>query len=512
VAGGILASRVFGLVLQRVVAHYLGQSTAPADAFAAAFRIPNLLQNLFGEGVLSASFIPEYTRLVARGEHAEARQVAGAVAGLLAVIVTIVAGLGVLAAPTLVDVLVPGFAGERRTLVIGLVRILFPGVALLVLSAWCLGILNSHRRFFLSYAAPVIWNLAIIGATLFAGFGGRPADDIVRWAVTGALVGSVLQLAVQLPVALRLLGGLRLTLDTANRHVRAVLGNFAPVFVSRGVVQISGYLDSIIASWLPLGAVAALTNAQLLYTLPISLFGMSVAAAELPELSEQAGRDGGAGHALRDRLGRGARQVAFFVVPAAVGFLTLGHLVAGVVFQSGAFTRADALWVWGTLAGATIGLVPQSLGRLLTSAHYALADTRSPLRFAGLRVGFGLAFGLPAALFVPDLIGVDPKWGTAGLALGTALAASIEYQLLRRSLVRRVGSWRAPLDYWMKLWGSAALSAAVGWSLALLLGAAPPLITGLIVILVFAAVYFATTRWLGVPEAGMLRARLGRNR
>src|SRR4051812_19758003 len=164
VAAGILLSRILGLVRNRVFAHFFGTSDA-ADAFNAAFRIPNFLQNVFGEGVLSASFIPVYARLVGRGDDEEAGRVAGAVAAVLALLVSVLVLLGVVSAPFLTDILAGGFDGAKRDLTVRLVRILFPGAGLLVLSAWCLGILNSHRRFLLSYAAPVVWNVAMI-ATL----------------------------------------------------------------------------------------------------------------------------------------------------------------------------------------------------------------------------------------------------------------------------------------------------------------------------------------------------------
>jgi len=168
VAAGILLSRIVGLVRQRVLAHFLATSDA-ADAFAAAFRIPNFLQNLFGEGALSASFIPVYASLLAREDREEAGRVAGAIGSVLALAMAVLVLVGVLATPLLIDAIAPGFEGEKRLLAIRLVRILFPGAALLVLSAWCLGVLNSHRKFFLSYAAPVIWNVAIIAALVAAG-------------------------------------------------------------------------------------------------------------------------------------------------------------------------------------------------------------------------------------------------------------------------------------------------------------------------------------------------------
>ncbi|MDP9249836.1 MAG: murein biosynthesis integral membrane protein MurJ, partial [Chloroflexota bacterium] len=151
VAAGILLSRILGLVRNRVFAHYLGTSDA-ADAFNAAFKIPNFLQNLFGEGVLSASFIPVYSQLLGREDREEARRIAGAVFSLLALATSTLVIAGVLLTPVLIDVIAPGFEGEKREITIKLVRILFPGSGLLFMSAWCLGVLNSHRRFFLSYA------------------------------------------------------------------------------------------------------------------------------------------------------------------------------------------------------------------------------------------------------------------------------------------------------------------------------------------------------------------------
>ena len=459
---------MFGLVRQRIIAHFLGQSTFAADAFYAAFRIPNFLQNLFGEGVLSASMIPEYTRLVAAGREKDARHLAGAVGGLLGTLVLAIVAVGVTAAPVLVDVIVPGFHGERRDLAITLVRILFPGVGALVFSAWCLAILNSHRRFLLSYTAPVIWNVTIIAATLIPS---RHAtgEQLVIWTAWGAVVGSVLQFAIQLPSVWKLTGGVALSLDTKDERVRKVLGNFAPVFLSRGVVQISGFIDAMIASILPLGAVAVISNAQTLYLLPVSLFAMSVAAAELPELSEEAGDSAPRTEALRSRITAGSERIAFFIIPSAVAFLTLGHWIAGILLQSGRFSRADSYWVWATLAGSSVGMLAGSIGRLLTSTYYALNDIRTPLKYAVLRVALTLGLGLAAALEGPKLLHVDLKWGTAGLTASAGLAGWIEFALLRRTLTRRIGDFSMPAGLVPKLWGAAFLSAGASWAASFLL-------------------------------------------
>src|SRR5215831_761724 len=252
VAIGIFCSRIFGLVRQRVFAHYFGL-TAPADAFTVGFRIPNLLSNLFGEGSLSGSFIPVYAVLLAKGDRKQADHVAGAIFSLLAVALSAMVLAGVLATPLLIAAIAPGFAGAQRELTIQIVRILFPGMGLMVLSAWCLGVLNSHQRFFISYAAPVVWNVAMIATLLI--FGGR--TELPRLAVLlawGSVVGNLLMFLVQLPAVWRVAPGIRPAFDASSTHVRTVVRNFGPVLVSRGVVQLGAYVDQIISTWLPVGA------------------------------------------------------------------------------------------------------------------------------------------------------------------------------------------------------------------------------------------------------------------
>ena len=253
VAVGIFCSRITGLVRQRVFAYYFGLGLE-ADAFYAALRIPNFLQNLFGEGALSASFIPVYAGLLARGERKEADRVAGAIVALLALVVSVLVLVGMLATPVFIDLIAPGFRGDKRTLTIDIVRVLFPGTGLLVLSAWCLGVLNSHHRFLLSYASGVMWNVAMIATLLI--FGGRASlPTLAVYLAWGSVAGSALQFGVQVPFVLRLAPDLRLALDTASTHVHTIVRNFIPAFISRGVVQLSGYIDTLLATWLPSGAV-----------------------------------------------------------------------------------------------------------------------------------------------------------------------------------------------------------------------------------------------------------------
>ena len=508
VAAGIFLSRLAGLVRQRVLSHYLGLSL-PADAFNQAFRIPNFLQNLFGEGVLSASFIPAYSRLRAEGREADARSLAGAVLGILSVTVALLVALGITTAPWLVYLLAPGFQGPKRELTIELVRILFPGVGLLVLSAWCLSILNSHRKFFLSYAAPVVWNLAIILATVMAPSDG-PLTTVVLWVAWGAVVGGALQLLVQLPSVLRLLPGLRAGLGHGHAGVRTVLGNFFPAFVTRGVTQISAFVDGILASLLPGGAVTAIANAQQLYTLPVSLFGMSIAAAELPELSAAAatGRDG---HAeLLARLDAGRRRVAFFVVPTVVAFLLLGEVIAALIFQTGLFSADDARYVWMILAGSATGLLATTQGRLYNSVYFALHDTRAPLRFATIRVTLSIMLGYLAAVPLPRLLELNPRWGAAGITVAGGVSAWVEFLLLKRGLAQRIGAEAPRGSYPWRLWGAALLAGAAGWLALTLAGDGfGPIARAALVLTPFGLTYLLVAALAGIPLARRMIGRAG---
>jgi putative peptidoglycan lipid II flippase len=510
VAAGILLSRLVGLVRNRVFAHYFGTSDA-ADAFNAAFRIPNFLQNLFGEGVLSASFIPVYAGLRARGDDREAERVAAAVAALLGLVTAALVLLGVLLTPWLIAVIAPGFEGAKRDATIRLVRILFPGAGLLVLSAWCLGVLNSHRRFFLSYAAPVLWNVAIIASLLAFGRGRAPYPlaEIAAW---GSVLGSLLQLGVQLPAVTRLLDGLRPRLARGSAPVAVVLRNFGPVFVGRGVVQISAYVDTVLASLLPTGAVAGLSYAQVIYTLPVSLFGMSVSAAELPAMASAVasatGSESDRAAQLRARLGAGLRQIAFLVVPSAVAFLALGDVVAGALYQSGAFTREMTVYVWGILAGSAVGLLASTMGRLYSSAFYAMHDTRTPLRFAILRVVLTIGLGYLFALPLPRALGIGARWGAAGLTASAGIAGWIEFLLLRRALNRRIGVTGLAARLVAQLWGAGLAAAGLAWGVRLALPAAHPILAALAVLSAYGAVYFLVTDRLGIPEARAVMRRL----
>lgn len=466
-----------------------------------------MLQNLFGEGVLSASFIPVYARLLAKGEREEAARVAGAIFSLLALITSVLVLVGILATPFLIELIAPGFHGETRRLAIQLVRIFFPGVGFLVLAAWCLGILNSHRRFFLPYVVGVIWSITTILALLI--FGSQSRDSYLAvYAAWGAVTGNALQFFVQVPVVLRVLPVLRFTLRSANENVRAVIRNFAPVFVSRGVVQLSGFIDAFLASFLPTGSLAAFSTAQILSFLPISLFGISISAAELPAMSSAIGTEQEIAATVRERLRSSSRRIAFFVIPSAVAFFALGDIVAAAIYQSGRFTHQDAVFVWAILAGSAVGLVAQTIGRLYSSAYYALRDTQTPMRFAIIRVILTTGLGYFCALPLPKLLGIDQHWGAAGLTLSAGIAGWLEFLLLRRGMNQKIGKVPFPPLEFVKLWGSAIIAAAAAWAIKITLHPSHPRVAAVLILIPYGAVYLGITALLGLNQAGSILNRL----
>jgi len=514
VGAGILLSRIAGLVRESIFAHYLGNSAA-ADAFKAGFRIPNILQNLFGEGVLSASFIPVYSRLLSEGNEEAADLVAWAVGAILAAAIAVLVLFGVIGAPWLIDAIAPGFRGDTRQLTIRIVQVLFPGAGMLVMSAWCLGVLNSHHRFFASYAAPVAWNLAIIATLLVYG----PRASQSRLAIDlawGSVIGALLQILVQLPQTLPLLGRLQLHFERVQSELKVVFNNLMPVIASRGAAQVSGYIDNLLASLLPTGAVAAVNYAQILYLLPISLFGMSVAAAELPTMSRATlsstagGVPATTAEILRARLNAGLRQISFLVVPSAAAFLFIGDVIVALLFESGRFGHRDAIYVWSILAGSAVGMLAATMSRLYNSTYYALSDTRTPLRFALVRVTLTLALGYLGAIVLPPELGVARRWGAVGLSASAGIAAWIEFSLLRWKLNRRLGSTGLSRSYLLSLWGMALAASTAALAVKFSLHAGPRL-TALAVIPIYGAVYLGLALWLRVPELTRLTGHaLGR--
>lgn len=465
VGAGIAFSRLAGLLRETVIAAFLGSGPA-VEAFTAAFRIPNMMQNLLGEGVLSASFIPTYSKLLAEGKEKEAGRLASTILLLLVLVVVVLDWFAMTFAGALTDLVASGYTGERRDLTITLVRITTPGIGLLVLSAWCLGVLNSHRKFFLSYVAPVIWNLVQVLAVSAFGWlvytqaaGGLDHDSVELVTVLGyaTVVGALAQLLVQLPATIRAEPNLVFKI-TWDEHAKGVVRRFLPVVGARGVIQISAWIDVWLASYLAVGAVATMRYASFLFLLPISLFGMSIAAAELPELATLR-QD-----AIMTRFRAAYARIAYFVLPVATAYLVAGDYLTGLLFERGQFTATDSSHVWMVLGVMAFGLLFSTLSRLLQSALYSLNETALPSRASIARVvvsalvggvamlqfdQFGLVDHLPVLLgelpqfeALPDALREAPdapRLGAVGIAVGLVTGSLVEFTVLSIGVRKRLG-------------------------------------------------------------------------
>ncbi len=522
---GILLSRIAGLLRELVASRVIGQGRI-ADALVAALRIPNLLQNLLGEGVLSASFVPVYSELLEDGDEQEANRVAGAIGAMLMTITAVCVLILVLAARPITGLLAWGLTGESFDLAVDLTRIVAVGLGFMVMSAWCLGILNSHRRFFLPYAAPVLWNAVQVVALVIAWQREWSIADAARGVAIALAIGGALQLLVQLPTVLRLARGLQLRTDGDNPHVRDIRRRFGPAVLGRGAVQLSAYLDLILASFLAAGGLAALFRAQILYTLPVSLFAMSVAAAELPELSRLNADPG----AVATRADAALRRIAFWMLGSSLMLIAAGEPVVKLLFEGRNFTPADSSLVWLILVFYALGLPAIGLSRMLQNANFALGDTSGPARIAAIRVATAAGVGL-LVMFPLDRawIGIDGieglgdalglhgpldaeirsdesivRLGAIGLAIGSAIGAWVELALLTSLSRRRLPGLRSPLTTLRPAALAASVAFAVTAGMKLVAGDLPIILSVVAIVGVGGMVYVVAAFRTGVKEADMV--------
>jgi putative peptidoglycan lipid II flippase len=431
VTAGILFSRLFGLVRQRIIGHYFGIGPF-ADVITAAFRVGNITQNLLGEGTLSASFIPVYARTRAAGRSEEATRFALTALGFLLFAVGAASAIGVALAPVLTRLIAPGFEGEPLALTTSAVRVLFPMTALLVLSAWALGVLNAHRRFFLAYVAPVVWSAAQIAALVIFGEGlGRRGEPLLAALVWSALAGAVLQLLLLLPAARALLGALRPHFDRADPRLREAVARLPNALLGRGVIQLSGIVDFALVSFFGTGAQAAMNAAQMIYFLPMAILGTGEAAAALPDMaSDTAEADVERRNArLRARLGGSLARVTTLTVPATLVLALLGGEVIRVALQSGKFDAAATERVRAIVLAYAFALLGNASARVLTTTSWAIGDTRTPARYAIWRV---------VASTIGSLILM--QWlEVVGVVLGAVIAAWVETFALGWKLRKQIG-------------------------------------------------------------------------
>jgi putative peptidoglycan lipid II flippase len=417
-------SRILGLVRDMVLARLFGAGMA-ADAFFVAFRIPNLLRSLFAEGSLTIAFIPVFTEYLTTRSKKEAFDLARIILTLLALILAVVALLGVLLSPWIVRIQAFGFGGSgaKYDLTVLLARITFPYIFLISLVAFFMGVLNSLRRFAAPAAAPIFLNVGIIGAAyLISPHCGEP---IVGVAV-GVLIGGILQVLLQIPWALK--EGLKLFPRWQPGHpaVKKIGLLMLPAIFGSAVYQFNQFIGTLLASFLAEGSVSWLYYADRLVQFPLGVFAIAISTAALPSLAVQASKRDL--DQFGDTLSHALRLTFFISLPCTAGLIILGRPIISLIFEKGAFdTTATQMTNYGLFFYA-LGLWAFSGIRVTVSAFYALQDTKTPVKVAFVAVIVNLILSL---IFMGPL-----KHG--GIALALSLASSLQFCLLVFFLKRKI--------------------------------------------------------------------------
>ncbi len=502
VSGATLVSRVLGFLRDLLVAQVFGAGPA-TDAFFVAFRLPNLFRRLVGEGALSSAFIPVFTEYLTLRSRDEVLRMFRAVAGGLIAVLALLTLLGVLGAPLLVRAMAPGFFADaaRGALTVRLTRVMFPYLFLVGLAALAMGMLNATRHFVTPALAPVMLNLAIIGAIF--GIAPRLAEPVFGLAA-GVLVGGLGQLAIQLPALAR--RGFLVAPRADPRHpaVRRIVHLLAPVAVGQSATQLNILVDTIIASFLAGGSVSYLYYADRLVEFPLGVFGIAIATAVLPTLAEQAARRNR--DALQGTLSFALRLAAFITAPAAIGLFVLREPIVRVLYQRGEFGPAETAGTAWALGFYALGLVGFGSVKIGAQAFYALGDTRTPVKVA---IG---------AMVLNSILALSLAWPLrhGGLALATSAAATANALTLAWLLRRRLGGAPPPgaRAGWARIVAASAVLAAAlaaatwlvpppvgriaeaGWLLAVIVGSG----------LLYGGVHAA----LGSEEVAFARAAIAR--
>lgn len=451
-----LLSRIGGYVRDGLGGALLGAG-AINDAYLAAFRIPNLLRDLFAEGALSSAFIPTFTQTRLQAGKEQAWRLVSIVINALLLLMLLIVALGETATPWLVKLIVPGFADvpSKLALTIHLTRILFPFLAFISLAAVLMGVLNSHERFALPAFAPVMFNLTMIGVGLatMPFYGAVPESQVVWWA-WGALLGGVMQFAIQVPGVWKLGFRWRPFLDWRDPGFRRILRLMGPAILGLSVTQINLFVNTVLASFLPEGSVTYIYYGNRLMQLPLGVFGVAVATALLPVTSGHLAR--GEKQEFLGILSYGLRLLFLITVPAMVGLIVLSTPINRLLFEYGRFGReaVDAVALASIVYCS--GLVAYAGLKVIVPTFYALDDSRTPLIASALTVAINIAL---------NLVLMKPL-GYLGLALATVIASCFNFLFLTLLLRRRLGTLdgRRMLNSFVRVCLAAGAMGLVVWS------------------------------------------------
>ncbi len=456
-------SRVLGFAREMVMAHYFGTSLAKS-AFDVAFRIPNLFRRLFGEGALSAAFVPVFSEILEKEGREKANRLAGRVLTMLALFLILITAAG-----TVIITIAMQYTtdGTRLAAVLPLLRIMLPYMVFICLVALGMGILNAVGNFAVSAATPLLLNIVWIAAVFWVcpRLGDSLAERIygVAWAV---LLAGVLQLVTQVPALLRLRVMPRPSFAWNDRRIREILLLLGPAALGMGVHQVNVVVDGVLALWAGSWAPAALTYAERLIYLPLGLFATALGTVLLPAFARQVASNRTA--AIPPALARSLRGLMLVMVPAAAGLMILAGPIVQLAFQSGEFDAQSRILTARALVFYAPGLAVFSLYKMLVPAFYAIKDTRTPVRTGLIAVGLNLVLNVLLVVTLPTY------YKHAGLAMATVFASAVNSALLAIVLTRRIGSpgWHSLGASLLKVLGCSLLMVVV---IHLLLGWLEPL-------------------------------------
>lgn len=456
VGGATFLSRILGAVRDIVIASFFGAGMV-SDAFVAAFRIPNLIRRMFGEGTLSVAFVPVYTDCLYRQGRSEADRLANSAIRLLALVLTAGVGLLIVAAPWVVHMAAPGFVrfAEKYDLTVELTRLMSPYVLFIGIVALCMGILNVLGHFAAPALAPVFLNVAMIAAIAAGSIFSSDKGGLARWLAVGVVVGGGLQLALQVPFLIKNKVPFWQRTGLWHPAIGQILRTMGPVLFGAAVYQINSLIITLLASLLPQGSVSYLYYADRLVQFPLGIFGIAAATVVLPTMARQATEQ--QYDALRQTFAHAIKFVLFITLPAMAGLIVLREPIVALLFERGAFDKhttqltARALLYYGT------GLWAFASVRVVLNVFYAIKDTRTPMRMAVLSVAANLVLG--AILMRP--------MGHGGLALALSLASTIHLGLLMLALRGRLGALGLR-DITISLIKSALCAVAMGLCIAAL--------------------------------------------
>lgn len=502
-----MLSRLLGLAREQIFALTMGAGTY-SDAFIAAFRIPNLLRDLFAEGAMSTAFVPTYVATLRRDGRPAAQALANRVMSTLTIYLGALALLGMAFPAPIVHLMAAGFSPEKAALCERLVRIMMPFLPAISLAVVAMGQLNAEEKYTMPALASSVFNVVAIagGAVVYAI--GLPASTAVTvWAVC-VLAGGVAQLLIQVPPLWRsgfrprLLPDLRLR-DPGTRRIAMLM---APATLGVAAVQVNVMVNSTFASLIANGALSWLSYAFRLMQLPIGVFGVAVGTTALTHLSRDAAR--GDWDSLAVTLRRGLRMVLFLTVPSMVGLALLGVPIIRLIFQHGHFRPDATLQTARALTGYAVGLCAYAAIKVVAPAFYAIGRTRVPVAGSVAAVLANLVWNLLTFR----------TFGHVGLALGTSLAALVNFTVLGVAFHRQVRGLftRDLLGPLLKIASASAIMGGVIWFVSarieLIPGAGTTVfaVKALVPIIAGAVVYFAAARAFGVQEAEVLVARLRR--